>query len=160
MLHLIFIALAAILMSGAVLLISTSSLVAVAWLFIVTLAFAIFDGVQTLSVANFAWLGGILALMILMDFILGLLGAKVFGASGRGLIGGLVGMLIGLFIFPPLGIIFGMFLGILVTELLSPRPIDDSVKAASGAVLGAVSGWIINIFLIAIYLLVFVLMAW
>jgi uncharacterized protein YqgC (DUF456 family) len=59
-----------------------------------------------------------------------------FGGSRSAAIGSLVGLLVGMFFFPPLGLIIGSFLGALAGELIHNRSDNNkALKVAFGAFL-------------------------
>src|SRR5260370_42262320 len=63
-------------------------------------------------------LGGLLLLTIvshILDFTSGSIGAKKFGATRWGAIGGLIGTVAGMFFFP-VGLLLGPVLGVLIGE--------------------------------------------
>ena len=90
----------------------------------------------------------ILALVILMaasfliDYIATLLGAKTLGATWRGMLGALVGLILGLIMFPPFGLIFGPFVGAIVFEWAFGREVREASKAGVGAVAGVILGMV------------------
>jgi len=70
---------------------------------------------------------------------------------------GFVGMILGLIIFPPLGTIIGLFLGILTGELIANSDQSRALKAASGGVISSLIGILINLVLAITFLIIFVL---
>ena len=88
----------------------------------------------------------ILALVILMaasfliDYIATLLGAKTLGATWRGMLGALVGLILGIIMFPPFGLILGPFVGAIVFEWAFGREVREASKAGVGAVAGVILG--------------------
>lgn len=85
-------------------------------------------------------MGALTVLLILLDYIVPALGAKKYGASSRGLWGSAIGMLIGIFFFPPWGMIVGAFLGALVGELASGKSGRMALRAGWGILIGSVFG--------------------
>ena len=90
----------------------------------------------------------ILALVILMaasfliDYIATLLGAKTLGATWRGMLGALVGLILGIIMFPPFGLILGPFVGAIVFEWAFGREVREASKAGFGAVAGVILGMV------------------
>ena len=90
----------------------------------------------------------ILALVILMaasfliDYIATLLGAKTLGATWRGMLGALVGLILGIIMFPPFGLILGPFVGAIVFEWAFGREVREASKAGVGAVAGVILGMV------------------
>ena len=90
------------------------------------------------------WTLGALTLLTvvahLVDFVAGALGAKKFGASRWGAVGGFIGSIVGLFYFP-VGLFVGPVLGVLTAEiLLARRTLGPAAKSSWGTLLGTVAG--------------------
>lgn len=84
----------------------------------------------------------LLALAILMqviEFFLGAVGARRYGASKRGILGGMIGAIGGLFLGLP-GIIFGPFIGAVLGELSAQRGLHAAGRAGIGATIGLIIG--------------------
>ena len=91
-------------------------------------------------------LGGLLLLTIVshvLDFTSGSLGAKKFGATKWGALGGLIGTVVGMFFFP-FGLILGPVLGVLAGELLAGQELVRAGKSTWGTVLGTTAGMVAN----------------
>lgn len=85
---------------------------------------------------------GLTALTILaqlLDLVSGAVGAKWFGATRWGAIGGILGAVVGLF-FGVLGILVGPLLGALAGELLAGRGLLPAGRAGWGTFLGTTAG--------------------
>lgn len=80
-----------------------------------------------------------------VDYLFSLIGAKKFGASKLGLVGGMVGLLFGIFTFGPLGIIVGPIAGAILAELLIGRPIDQAVRVGIGSLIGVLGGMVMTL---------------
>ncbi|MEA3207103.1 MAG: uncharacterized protein QOE70_160 [Chthoniobacter sp.] len=74
-----------------------------------------------------------------LDFVSGALGAKKFGASRWGAIGGIVGAIVGLFFGIP-GIFVGPLAGVLLGELLGGKGLLPAGKSTWGTLLGTTAG--------------------
>lgn len=91
--------------------------------------------------AKFLVIWGLITLAVsLLDYLLPIYGTKKYGGSRQGVYGGLAGLLIGLFFFPPLGIIIGPFLGAFLGEMLSGKTAATSLRAGFGSFIGFLSG--------------------
>jgi len=98
----------------------------------------------------------ILALTIfILDYFIPAMGAKRFGGSRYGVIGTTIGLLIGIFFFPPFGIIIGPFLGALTGEILYGTKSNLAVKAAFGSLLGLLSSVFIKFVVASSYAFIF-----
>ncbi len=85
-------------------------------------------------------LGVVVLLVSLLDYLVPILGAKQFGGSKMGVIGCIVGLIAGIFIFPPIGIIVGPFLGAIAGELLNGDDLKKAIKSGFGSFLGYILG--------------------
>lgn len=84
---------------------------------------------------------GVLALLIvLLDYVLPAEGARRYGASKFGVIGSILGVMVGLFFMPPLGIIAGALLGAVAGELLANKSGREALRAGWGVFLGFMVG--------------------
>ena len=126
----------------------------------IALTFGLFDKFQHLTFANFGLLFFIFIISFLVDFFAGLIGAKIFGASKKAFWGGLAGSIVGLVLMPPFGAFPGIFIGVLIAELSHYRGHLNAIKAATGSLLGAFTGIIINFVLAIIFLALFIIFAW
>jgi len=73
------------------------------------------------------------------DFVLGLWGARKFGASWKGTVGALLGAFIGFFLPPRLfWLIVGPVIGAIIGELIAGRSFKAGSKAGFGAVIGGI----------------------
>ncbi|MGJ8637928.1 MAG: DUF456 domain-containing protein [Opitutaceae bacterium] len=85
-------------------------------------------------------LTGLITLVgLLADFVMGIWGARKFGASWKGAVGAFLGAFIALFIPPPLlWLIIGPVIGAIIGELAAGRSFRDGGKAGIGTVLGGI----------------------
>ncbi|MBA7647314.1 hypothetical protein ES703_55086 [subsurface metagenome] len=82
---------------------------------------------------------GIITLTVtVFDYILPLLTAKKFGASKYGIWGSILGMIIGIVIFPPFGLLIGAFLGAVLGEFIFNIDKKKSLKAGFGVFIGTI----------------------
>jgi uncharacterized protein YqgC (DUF456 family) len=121
--------------------------------------FAFPDGPHTLS-----WwvIGGMFTLMIfsyVIDFISGAVGAKYFGATRWGAIGGLIGAIVGLFFGIP-GIFIGPLVGVLAGELIGGKQLVAAGKSTWGTLLGTTAGMIAKLVIALVMVGLFVLDVW
>lgn len=131
-----------------------------AFMFLVSFIFALIDNFQHLSAFELGILAAIAIGGETLDYILGLVGAKISGAKFKSLIWGAAGLIIGLIIYPPFGGIAGLFLGIVISEVLIFKKGFKSLKAGFGGVLGSIAGLIIKIILAIVFLVLFLIFVW
>jgi uncharacterized protein YqgC (DUF456 family) len=89
-----------------------------------------------------ATLWGISLIMVashIADVASALVGAKKYGASSRGVWGGLAGLVVGLAFGLP-GLLLGPILGVVAGELLSGKQPREAIASAWGTVVGNAAG--------------------
>ena len=91
---------------------------------------------EPFSVIFFVIMGGLTVLITILDYLVPAVGAKKYGASKFGIWGSLIGLFVGIFVFPPFGIFLGGFAGAVVGELLSGREGREALRAGWGAFIG------------------------
>lgn len=74
----------------------------------------------------------------LLDYILPVGTAKWYGASKAGFWGSIAGLVLGLFFFPPWGMMFGTIIGAFAGELVTGKRGKDAFRAGWGALIGNV----------------------
>lgn len=97
------------------------------------------DRVQFTTAQLLVWLG-IVIFVSLLDYIIPTLGVKKWKGSKWGTWGCLIGTILGLFVFPPWGIIIGPFAGAVIGELLGGKKSNDAVRSGFGAFAGFIVG--------------------
>jgi len=88
------------------------------------------------------WTWGLITLGVTaLDYIVPIYGTKKFGGTKRGVWGSTIGLVIGIFFFPPLGIIVGPFLGAFLGEM-SNGNVDNrtALRSAFGSFVGFLVG--------------------
>lgn len=67
--------------------------------------------------------------VVIFDYVLPVYGAKFYGASRKGIWGSIIGLVIGLFFFPPFGMILGVLIGAVIGELIAGKNESEALKA-------------------------------
>ena len=105
------------------------------------------------------WLFALMTVAALVGFVaevaVSAAGARVGGASGWGIVAGLVLAVLGLIVFSPLGALIGLTLGVLLVEGWRQR----NLRKAASATLGAVIGWGAS-FLVKFSLSLWIVLLW
>ena len=98
-------------------------------------------------------------LVIVMDYILPLLGAKRYGASKWGVWGSVLGMVIGIFL-SPLAMLLGAFLGAVVAEWLVGKKKEEALRAGWGVMVGTLFATIVRLGVSGLMIYYFVSALW
>jgi uncharacterized protein YqgC (DUF456 family) len=98
-------------------------------------------------------------LVIAMDYIIPLLGAKKYGASKWGIWGSVLGMAIGIF-WSPFAMLLGAFIGAVVVEWLVGKKKGEALRAGWGVVMGTLFATILRLGVSGMMTYYFVLALW
>lgn len=82
----------------------------------------------------------IVGAVTLIDYYTPIWGTKKFGGTKRGTWGATIGLILGLFFFPPIGIILGPFVGAVVGEMSQTEDFNKALKSGLGSLLGFLIG--------------------
>ena len=85
-------------------------------------------------------MAGLTILVTILDYVVPAGGAKKYGASKSGVVGAMAGMLLGVFMFPPWGMIMGAFMGAFAGELLAGKEGRKALRAGFGVFVGVMVG--------------------
>jgi len=101
------------------------------------------------------WLGVLVVFITVLDYYLQIYGVKKAGGGKYAIRGSVVGMLLGIFLFPPFGILVGAFVGAYIGAKIEMN--QNEVKIAFGALWGFIAGTILKLCtsLYIIYILLF-----
>ena len=129
---------------------------AIPYMFLMVGIFGYADRFERLTVGNMWVFAGILIASILVDYFAGIIGAKYGGASSKAMMFGFLGLIVGFLLIPPFGGFVGLFVGILIAEFIMKGDSAKAIKAATGSLIGSVSGILINTLLAIVFFGLFI----
>jgi uncharacterized protein len=110
-----------------------------------------------IGVPTLTGLGVLTGLTMVIDFVSGSVGAKWFGATRWGALGGIVGAVAGMF-FGLVGIFVGPLVGVMIGELLGGKGILPAGRSTWGTLVGTTAGMVAK-FGIALVMIAWFLLA-
>ncbi|MHC4971849.1 MAG: DUF456 domain-containing protein [Planctomycetota bacterium] len=108
--------------------------------FLALICTSIDQGWAAYSPLEWAVLGALVAAVTVLDFLVPMMGAKRYGASRTAIWVSVVGMVVGLFLFPPFGMLVGAFVGAFLGELMAGKGSAEALQPAWGVFVGTVVG--------------------
>jgi uncharacterized protein YqgC (DUF456 family) len=88
--------------------------------------------------------------VLVLDYVIPSVGTKKFGGTKFGVIGTTIGLILGIFFFPPIGLIVGPFVGAFIGEMIydSKNP-KKALKVSYGSFIGFLTGTLLK-FVVAV----------
>lgn len=114
------------------------------------LLYGILTGFDGLSFTFYLLQGLAVALSWSIDYLATAVGTRYFGGSKVAAWGAVIGLVFGLFIFGPVGLIFGPFLGALAGEMLRGVPAKKAIRSSFGALIGEAGGLMLKLIIAAV----------
>ena len=114
-----------------------------------------FAGLVLLHISKFAefrntvlyTLGFVTVVIAVLDYYIPIWGTKKFGGTKYGAIGATIGLLVGFFFIPAIGMFIGTFLGALLGELIGGTKFNLALKSAIGSFVGFLTGIVMKVIL-------------
>jgi uncharacterized protein YqgC (DUF456 family) len=101
--------------------------------------------------SNFMYsIAGITIIVFGLDYILPIWGAKIYKATKMGIWFSVIGMIIGIFIFPPFGMILGLLIGAIIGELAAGKAKKEALKVGFVSFIFSMLAIIIKLALVAV----------
>ena len=117
--------------------------------FLSLIAIHLFD--NSIFSSQFLWTLGLITLgVFFLDYLLPIWGAKMFKATKFGVWFSIIGMIIGIFFFPPFGMILGMLFGAITGELFAGKAKIEAIKVGLISFLFSLFAIIIKIALVGV----------
>ena len=110
--------------------------------------------IHTINIDFVLWMGIVVIIITALDYFLQIYGVKKAGGGRYAIRGSVVGMLLGVFLFPPFGILIGSFIGAYIGAKIEMD--KNSTKIAFGALWGFITGTILKL-CFSVYIIYFVL---
>ena len=96
---------------------------------------------------NTLWLWALIVIAVtVFDLWVQIYGVKKFGGTKKAVNGSIIGLIIGIFLFPPFGIIIGPFLGAFIGARMEENSdVNKAIKIALGALAGFLAGTMLKL---------------
>lgn len=90
------------------------------------------------------WLG-VTIFVTVLDYIVPVWGTRKYGGTKKGVWGSIIGLIVGIFFFPPIGILVGPFAGAIIGELVAGKNSNDAFRAGFGSFIGLLAGTLLKL---------------
>ena len=83
--------------------------------------------------------------VVIADYYIPVWGTKKFGGTKGGVWGATIGLIIGMFLFPPFGLIVGPFIGAFTGEMMTHQDSTKALRSAIGSFIGFAAGTLMKL---------------
>jgi uncharacterized protein len=83
--------------------------------------------------------------VLIADYYIPVWGTKKFGGTKGGVWGATIGLILGMFLFPPFGLIAGPFIGAFAGEMFNNQDFNKALRSAIGSFIGFVAGTLMKL---------------
>ena len=99
------------------------------------------------------WLWALIVVIVtILDFWVQIYGVKKFGGGKKAINGSILGLIIGIFFIPGIGLILGPFLGAFIGAKIEGENVNNALKIAFGAFTGFILGTLLKL-LLSLYII-------
>lgn len=109
------------------------------------LIYGLFVKFDNLSWLFFVGQGLAVALVFLIDYLSGVVGARHYGGSKAAIWGSVLGSLLGILLLGPFGLIFGPFIGAVAGEFYRKNDLDQAIHVGVGTLIGFLGGTVLKL---------------
>ncbi|GAB4257924.1 DUF456 domain-containing protein [Thermincola ferriacetica] len=109
-------------------------------IFVTAILYGWYEGFNKITPLTLVAMFVLMALVMVIDYVSGSLGAKKYGATKSGIWGSLIGGVIGFMLFNVPGIILGPLVGAVIGEIIAGKNITEASKVGIGTLLGMAVG--------------------
>ncbi len=81
-----------------------------------------------------------------MDYVMPAYATKKFGGTNKGIWGGIIGLVLGVILFPPWGIILGPLVGAIIGDLVAGKQFESALRSGFGAFVGFIVATSLKLF--------------
>ena len=110
--------------------------------------------IKTISDSALLWLALVVIFVTVLDYFLQIYFVKKAGGGKYAIRASIVGMLLGIFLFPPFGILLGAFIGAYIGSKIEMK--KNAITIALGALWGFTAGTILKL-CVSIYIIYYLL---
>lgn len=128
-------------------------------IFIAIATYGWYEGFHTITTKYIVIMAALTLLSLLVDYLASTLGAKYFGSGKYGIYGALIGTVLGLFIFPPAGLLIGPWVGAIAGEMMAGKDLSNAFRTGIGTIVGLFSGIAFSLILAIIMFISFLVIA-
>lgn len=126
-------------------------------IFVAIATYGWYEGFHTISTKYIVIMAALTLLSLLIDYLASTMGAKFFGSSKYGVYGALIGTVLGLFVFPPAGLLIGPWIGAIGGEMIAGKEFSAAFRTGIGTIVGLFSGIVFSLTLAIIMFISFLI---
>lgn len=126
-------------------------------IFLAIAGYGWYEGFTSVTPKFLAIMTGLTVLSVVVDYLAGIAGAKVFGASSAGVWGAFIGGVLGLVLAGPVGLVLGPWIGAFLAEYAKLRDPAQAWRVGVGTVVGIFAGAVTKLIIGAVMVIWFLI---